>query len=132
LLTNLPKKPLPRFWYLPRGLKATVIMTGDDHATGGTTGRFDQYISLSPSNTQEAVEDWTAIRSTSYIFPDTDISDSQAAAYESLGFEISIHLNTNCENWTPVSWRNFYNAQAPLLAAQLPSIASSSTHRIHC
>ena len=44
LLVNLlgmltaDKKPLPRFWYLPRGLKAAVIMTGDDHASGGTAG----------------------------------------------------------------------------------------------
>ena len=37
-----PKKPLPRFWYFPRMLKAVVIMTGDDHANGGTAGRFDR------------------------------------------------------------------------------------------
>ena len=29
---NADKKPLPRFWYFPRMLKAAVIMTGDDHA----------------------------------------------------------------------------------------------------
>ena len=38
---NLSRKPLPRFWYFPRGEKAVVIMTGDDHADGGTAGRFD-------------------------------------------------------------------------------------------
>ena len=32
-----------RFWYLPRGEKAAIVMTGDDHAVGGTAGRFDQY-----------------------------------------------------------------------------------------
>ena len=37
LLANLitimerDRKPLPRFWYLPRGEKAAVVMTGDDH-----------------------------------------------------------------------------------------------------
>ena len=42
LLVNLilqmeaDKKPLPRFWYLPSGFKAAVVMTGDDHANGGT------------------------------------------------------------------------------------------------
>ena len=30
---NLDNLPLPRFWYLPRGEKAAVVMTGDDHAT---------------------------------------------------------------------------------------------------
>ena len=33
--------PLPRFWYFPRGEKAVVVMTGDDHGNGGTTGQFD-------------------------------------------------------------------------------------------
>ncbi|HMK52929.1 MAG TPA: hypothetical protein VK551_10530, partial [Thermodesulfobacteriota bacterium] len=28
---NYDKKPLPRFWYFPRGLKAVVIMTSDNH-----------------------------------------------------------------------------------------------------
>jgi len=37
---NADRKPLPRFWYLPRDLKAVVVMTGDDHATGGTAGRL--------------------------------------------------------------------------------------------
>jgi hypothetical protein len=39
---NLHRKPLPRFWYLPRGLKAAIVMTGDDHGVNGTAGRFDQ------------------------------------------------------------------------------------------
>jgi hypothetical protein len=30
------RTPLPRFWYLPRSLKAAVVMTGDDHGGGGT------------------------------------------------------------------------------------------------
>ena len=29
---NRDKAPLPRFWYLPRGEKAAVVETGDDHA----------------------------------------------------------------------------------------------------
>ena len=51
-LRRLPaarRKPLPRFWYLPNGKKAVVIMTGDDHAQGATAGRFDVYKSLSPA-----------------------------------------------------------------------------------
>ena len=37
--------PLPRFWYLPRDLKAAVVMTGDHHGVGtGTTARFDQML----------------------------------------------------------------------------------------
>ena len=36
LQSNLHRKPLPRFWYLPRDLKAAIVMTGDDHADNGT------------------------------------------------------------------------------------------------
>ena len=32
---NRDKAPLPRFWYLPRGEKAAVVLTGDDHGYGG-------------------------------------------------------------------------------------------------
>ena len=33
---NRDQMPLPRFWYFPRGEKAVVVMTGDDHGAGGT------------------------------------------------------------------------------------------------
>ena len=46
---NRDKKPLPRFWYFPRNLKAVVVGTGDDHGNGGTAGRFDQYAANSPA-----------------------------------------------------------------------------------
>ena len=71
---NLDKKPLPRFWYFPRGLQAVIIMTGDDHANGGTAGRFDQYIDSSPSGC--SVENWECIRSTSYIYPTRPLTDA--------------------------------------------------------
>ena len=101
---NQHKKPLPRFWFLPNGLKAAVVMTGDDHGNGGTIGRFNQYISSSgPNNTPQAVADWTAVRGTSYIYPNTPITDAQVAAFQAQGFEIALHLTSNCEVWTPSS-----------------------------
>ncbi len=33
---NADKMPLPRFWYLPRGEKAVVVMSGDDHSPAGS------------------------------------------------------------------------------------------------
>ena len=74
LTMNLTKKPLPRFWYFPRGVKAVVIMTGDDHANGGTAGRFDQYIASSPAGC--SVANWECIRSTSYIYPNTPLTNA--------------------------------------------------------
>ena len=35
---NRDKAPLPRFWYLPRGEKAALVETGDDHARGRHPG----------------------------------------------------------------------------------------------
>ena len=129
---NLHRKPLPRFWYLPRGLKAAVVMTGDDHGNGATKARFDSYVAKSTTNTAQAVADWTAIRSTSYLYPNTPITDAEAAAYEAEGFEISLHLNTNCEAWTPTTLREFFDTQLAALAAQFPSISAPTTHRTHC
>ena len=39
-------RPIPRFWYLPRGLRVAVVMTGDDHAFNGTAERFRAYADL--------------------------------------------------------------------------------------
>ncbi|MQA31305.1 MAG: DUF4082 domain-containing protein, partial [Luteitalea sp.] len=69
---NADRKPLPKFWYLPRGLKAVVVMTGDDHANNGTTGRFN--ILAGNSTPGCSVADWECVRATSYIFPQTPIS----------------------------------------------------------
>ncbi|GGB92486.1 N,N-dimethylformamidase beta subunit family domain-containing protein [Dyadobacter sediminis] len=132
LLNNMHRKPLPRFWYLPRGLKAAVIMTGDDHGSGGTVGRFNDYISKSASNNQSAVDNWTAVRATSYIYPNTPITDAQAAAFQAQGFEISLHLSTDCGNFTPATLRGNFNSQLPALAQNFPSLAKPATNRNHC
>ena len=90
LLANLitrmgaDRKPLPRFWYLPRGLKAAVVMTGDDHASGGTAGRFDQYNAASPAGC--TVADWECVRGTSYIYPEhADHRTRRPQAYDRAG-----------------------------------------------
>ena len=43
------------------------------------------------------------MRATSYVYPDTPITDAQVAAYEADGFEIALHLVTDsgCEDFTP-------------------------------
>ena len=130
---NRDRKPLPRFWYLPRGEKAVVVMTGDDHANGGTGGRFDLYKAMSPAGCN--VGDWECIRATSYIYADTPLTDAQAAAYDSDGFEIGLHLNTNCANYTSArlatifatqltAWRNEY------VSLPSPPTQQDALHRI--
>jgi len=129
---NLHNYPLPRFWFLPNGFKAAIVMTGDDHGSGGTVGRFNQYLSLSSSNTAQSVLDWTAIRGTSYVYPGTPITDAQTSSFQSQGFEIGIHLNTGCSDWTSSSWNADYDDQIAQLDAQLPSMTSPATNRTHC
>jgi hypothetical protein len=136
LLANLilqmtqDRTPLPRFWYFPRGLKAVVIMTGDDHANGGTSGRFDAYLADSPPGCN--VDNWECVRGTSYVYPSTPISDPLAASYTAQGFEVSIHVQNGCTNFTPSSLEADYSTQLGAWATQFPSLAPPSTHRYHC
>jgi hypothetical protein len=127
---NLDKKPLPRFWYFPRGGKAVVLMTGDDHGNGGTAGRFDQFLAASPPGS--SVADWTAIRGTSYIYPNTPISNTQLAAYSAQGFEVSLHVNTNCADWTAATLESFFATQLGAWQSAYPSLPAPTTHRTHC
>jgi hypothetical protein len=131
LQSNLHRKPLPRFWYLPKQLKAAVVMTGDDHANNGTTGRFNQYLSFG-SNTPQDVADWNAIRATSYIYPNTPITNAQAAAFQAQGFEIALHATTQCENYTAISLENNFTSQLAGFTSNFPGLSSPVTNRTHC
>ena len=132
LAGNFDHKPLPRFWFLPKGKKAAIVMTGDDHAHGGTAGRFNQYISLSSSNTPSSISNWNAIRSTSYIYPNSPISNAQIAAFQNQGFEVSIHVNPICSNWTPAQLQNYFDNQLQSFKSEYYVAAPTATHRIHC
>ena len=131
LQNNLHNMPLPRFWYLPRDLKAAVVMTGDDHALNGTTGRFDQYLTLGP-NTPQDIADWKAVRGTSYIYPNTTITNEQAVAYEAQGFEIALHPTTNCTDYTLSSLQTTYSTQLAQFRNNFPNVSAPSTNRTHC
>ena len=136
LLANLigdltaDKRPLPRFWYLPRGHKAAVIMTGDDHGTGGTAGRFEDYIAESPGRLQR--RRWECIRASSYIFPDTPLSSAQAASYTAQGFEVGLHVDTGCADFTSSSLRTSFKTQFMHWRSKYPEVRHPSTERLHC
>ncbi len=137
LLTNLiekmnaDRKPLPRFWFLPRDERAAVVMTGDDHGNGGTAGRFDGYEKASPPGC--VVAKWECVRSTSYIYPGTPLTDAQASAYASAGFELSLHTLTNCGDWDGQGELNaFFSSQLGEFSANFPSLPAPATNRTHC
>ena len=128
---NLAKKPLPRFWYFPNGKKAVVIMTGDDHGNGGTVGRFDQFKAISPAGC--SVANWECVRGTSYVYPSTPaLTNAQAAAYTADGFEVGLHVNTSCADFTPTSLETLYVQQIADWTTAYASIPPPITQRHHC
>ena len=127
---NLRSRPLPRFWYLPHGFKAAVIMTGDDHGNGGTVGRWNEYIAASAANC--SVDNWECVRSTSYVYPNTPITVSQAQEYTSLGFELALHPQTGCNDFTPDSLEQVLSSQLSGFASSWPETPSPQTSRTHC
>jgi Purple acid Phosphatase, N-terminal domain len=127
---NVDREPLPRFWYLPHGKKAAVVMTGDDHANGGTAGRFDTFLSDSPAGCSAA--DWECVRSTSYLSPGSPITAAQAKSYQDQGFELALHTSTGCTNFTATSLEKDYSDQLAAFEARYPSLAPSATNRTHC
>ena len=81
---NRDRKPLPRFWYFPRGEKAVVVMTGDDHAQRrhGRPLRPVQRRAARPA-ARSTTGSASAPRPTS--IPNTPLTDAQAAAYKAAG-----------------------------------------------
>jgi hypothetical protein len=130
LSMNADRKPLPRFWYLPRMGKAAVVMTGDDHSNNGTQGRFDALIAASTPGCN--VANWECIRMTSYIYPSTPLSNAQAVTYNSQGFEVALHVTTDCQNYTEGSFGSFITSQLSTFASKYTGIPAPTTNRTHC
>ena len=130
LFLTRDRMPLPRFWYFPRGERAVLVMTGDDHSHGGTIPRFQSFIQESPPGC--SVEDWECIRGTSYIYPGTPITPQQAIAFDAQGFEVSLHVTTGCADFTPSSLANDYALQLGQFAANFPGVPAPVTERHHC
>jgi fibronectin type 3 domain-containing protein len=133
VLMNGDRTPLPRFWYLPRDEKAALVMTGDDHATGGTAGRFDTYVSDSPPGC--SVASWDCVRSTSYIYANSPLTNAQAASYTSQGFEVALHpsIDGSCKPWPEGELDTLYfTPQLSAFAAKYTSVPAPVTSRTHC
>jgi hypothetical protein len=135
-LMGADRKPVPRLWYFPHGYKAAVVMTGDDHANGGTAGRFNQYLADSPAGCSTA--DWECVRSTSYIYPSSPLTNAQAQSYTAQGFEVALHVapagvnQISCANWTAASLPGIFDTQLGLFRINYAGIPSPSTQRMHC
>ena len=132
LRMNRDRKPLPRFWYFPRGTKAVVVMTGEKQLSdAGAAARLDGYEAASTPGC--SVENWECIRATAYLAPATTaISNAAAVAYQSRGFEVALQVDTACAGWTSVSLPAIYSGQFAAFAAAFPGLPPQKTHRMRC
>ncbi|RIL08025.1 MAG: hypothetical protein DCC71_00810 [Proteobacteria bacterium] len=131
LIVTMSALPMPRFWYFPSDHAAAVVMTGDQHGCcQSSVDRLTTYLSFDPPGC--SVEDWECVRSTSYVYPGPGLSDAEAVAWDALGFELALHANTGCGNWSPASLAAAYSSQLAGFAAQFPSLPAPATHRLHC
>ncbi len=136
-LMDADKMPLPRFWYLPRGEKAAVVLSGDDHspsqAPGGTASNFDRLKQLSPPGC--VVANWDCVRSTSYIYPNSVLSNAQAAGYVADGFEVGLHPVFGFCPTTPISQDELgagFDTQLAQFRAKYTSVPAQVSSRTHC
>ena len=127
---NQDRKPLPRFWYLPNGHRAAVVMTGDDHGNNGTQGRFDGFVAASAPGC--SVDDWACIRATSYVYPSTPLAPAAAAGFDAAGFELGVHVTTNCADYTPSSLQAAFSGDLSAFASAFPGLPAPRTNRTHC
>ncbi|WP_157119428.1 DUF4082 domain-containing protein, partial [Azohydromonas lata] len=93
-------------------------------------GRFDYFKSVSPAGC--SVANWECVRGTSYMFPNTPLSDAQAAQYTQDGFEVGLHINTSCGDFTAASLDGIYATQRGDWVAKYASVPPPSTQRHHC
>ncbi|HEY6865928.1 MAG TPA: DUF4082 domain-containing protein, partial [Candidatus Eisenbacteria bacterium] len=131
LESDLHRMPLPRFWYFPRGKKAVIVMTGDNHASAGMAPRFDVYLSQDPPGC--SLDDWECIRASGYLYLDGAFSQDSAAYFTSRGFEVGLHVDTGCARWTALTLDpTYFTPQLNAFASAYPNIPPPSTNRTHC
>ena len=109
-------------------------MTGDDHANGGTAGRFDIYNGDSAPGC--SVADWECVRGTSYIYP-------EHAAHRRAGRGRTAHRasrsalhvdDRTARDWTPrVAATTSTRRSSRSSHAELPErCRRPQTNRTHC
>ena len=145
LYMNSDKKPLPRFWYFPKGKKAVIVLTGDDHNTrslrsGDTIQFFSRHESQSPIGC--SIADWECVRSSSYLSPEDlslfTLTDVEAANYTAKGFEVGLHPDAGlasggvwCGTW-PSDMAIQYSNQLDSFMSYYASIPVQGSERSHC
>jgi hypothetical protein len=131
LHVNRHGRAVPRFSPFPFGEKAVVIMTADNHKNNeGIRSRLERQLAQDPPGCDPTR--WQCVRSTVYLNPLHPIAE--AARYEALGFEFGVHVQTNCEDWTPASLSGSYASQLRSFRSgpSFEALAAPVTVRTHC
>ncbi len=139
---NSGVKPLPRFWYFPKGKKAVIVLTGDDHTmiysvTGNTKLFFERHEAQSTAGC--SVADWECVRSSSYIDVgapgarlDDTLTDAEAADYTRRGFEVGLHADAGgCSTWASYMPAQYFE-QLDRLLLHYASSPVQGSERSHC
>ena len=136
-LMERDRMPLPRFWYLPRGAKAAVVLSGDDHSPVNSPGysapNFDHMKSLSPAGC--VVGNWQCVRSTAFVYPAATLTDAQAKAYVAEGFDVALHPQVgSCPSAAPdpADMAAAFDLQLGQWAQHYPSLPAPVSNRTHC
>ena len=127
---TLHRKPLPRFAYFPSGVKAVVVLTGDEHRDSDMMPRFDTFRQLSPAGC--SAPDWECVRATGYQYLVGTFTPGEAAFYNDLGFESAPHVTTNCLDFTAETLDTAMVAQIARFEADYPLVPEPVTNRTHC
>ena len=120
--------PLPRIDYLPRGRRAAVLMTGDDHGSGGTAGRFARFGGLSPPGCR--AERWECVRGSSYVDPSVRLDPASVSSWLEEEFEIGLHVAFD-EPLDGATYADVSATQGAALAAAMPELPPASSRRNH-
>jgi hypothetical protein len=143
LLANIITKatkdsqPMPRFWYLPHDYKAAVVMAGDDHglsAAGGIGKPFNDWLSNSPTDC--SLMDWQCVRSSGYVYPSAGLTDSRAAQFEKVGFDLGAHPpgdGAGCNSYASyAALGTSVSTSLTLFRNKFTSLPNQRTTRFHC
>ncbi|WP_353987201.1 hypothetical protein [Ruicaihuangia caeni] len=123
--------PLPRFWYLPHGENAAIVMTADDHATkDGSRTFLERMVSAAPKDCD--VAQWECARASVWLDPSTPLSPEDAKHYSDLGFDLGVHVSTQCADWTPESLADAFTRHMLAFRARYPDLPDQKGHRLHC
>ena len=112
-------------------------MSGDDHSAdytpGGTASSFGRFEQLSPPGC--VVAEWQCVRATSYVFPDSTLTNAQAEAFTADGFEVALHpVLEPCPTASlpAATLANMFDTQLNQFAQRYTSLPAPVTSRTHC